>query len=104
MKNIFAQIPDHLPEEVFENLLVSDKVRVERILSKGHSSPATGWYDQSENEWVLILQGQGTIAFESGEVVDLKVGDFVHIEAHQKHRVLRTSEDDVTVWLAIFYS
>ncbi len=102
MPNIFSDIPSTLPEEVFEDILATEKLRVERILSYGHSSPAAGWYDQAENEWVMVLKGQGVIEFECGKIVTLSEGDFIHIAAGEKHKVLRTSPDEVTVWLAIF--
>jgi len=37
--NIFDQIPDILPEEEFKELLRSGNLIIERIVSKGHSSP-----------------------------------------------------------------
>ena len=103
MKNIYASIPREVDREIFEDLIHSDSVRIERILSKGQSSPDCGWYDQDENEWVIVLQGAGTIVFEDGREVKLGKGDFLNIPKHQKHRVSWTDPDDVTVWLAIFY-
>ena len=61
MKNIFASIPDAFEEELLDDLLKSGNIRIERILSKGQSSPAQGWYDQSEHEWVVVLEGSGII-------------------------------------------
>ena len=104
MKNILESIPDSVDEEIFEDLLQRDGVRIERIISKGQSSPEDGWYDQSENEWVIVLQGAGVICFEDGSEVRLEKGDFLNIERHKKHKVLWTDPDEVTVWLAVFYS
>lgn len=103
MTNILSNIPSSLPEELFEDILIADGLRIERILSHGHSSPEAGWYDQTENEWVMVLKGEGVIEFESGEVVTLAEGGFVNIEAGVKHKVLSTHPDQVTVWLAVFY-
>lgn len=103
MKNLFSDIPASLPEEVFEDIVSTDHIRIERILSHGHSSPETGWYDQEENEWVMVLAGQGVIEFESGVVVTLNTGDYINIKAGEKHKVLGTARDEVTVWLAVFY-
>ena len=102
-RNILTDIPDELSDEVFEILEQNSNVRIERIVSKGHASPATGWYDQKQNEWVIVLQGNATISFEDGTAVSLRTGDYVHIKAHKKHKVTRTSSDPVTVWLAIHY-
>lgn len=101
--NIFANIPSELPEELFEDIITTDNLRVERIVSKGHTSPEAGWYDQSENEWVIVLSGYGVIEYKDGTEVTLKQGDYLFIKAHEKHRVSETSTDEATVWLAIFF-
>jgi cupin 2 domain-containing protein len=101
--NIFDAIPVKLESEVFEDIVRAKNVRVERILSKGHSSPDHGWYDQSENEWVIVLQGSGRLVFDDGTDVTLKVGDHMNIQAHKKHRVVWTDPEKVTIWLAVFY-
>ena len=101
--NIFTGIPDQLKHEAFEDLLKADNIRIERILSKGHSSPEAGWYDQDENEWVMVLEGSGEITFENGNVVVLSKGDYLNIPSHCRHKVSWTDPDSITVWLAIFY-
>lgn len=104
MKNIVENMPADLSSEHFLDLLNTPHVRIERIVSKGHSSPETGWYDQDEDEWVMVLEGEGTLAFENGRIVNLGKGDFIHIPAHCRHRVSHTQADDITVWLAVFFS
>ena len=101
--NLFQSLPEHLPDEVFEDIVKTDAIRIERILSYGHSSPESGWYDQTENEWVMVLKGTGTLEFENGEIVVLQQGNYVTIPAHKKHKVASTSKDEVTIWLAVFY-
>jgi cupin 2 domain-containing protein len=101
--NIYKQIPDNLGEEVFEVLVQSKDVKIERIISKGHTSPGTGWYDQEQNEWVLVLKGNASICFEDETVIDLNEGDYISIPAHSKHRVISTSAMTETIWLAIHY-
>ena len=49
-RNIFESIPDDLEKEIFEQLVNSEHVKIERIVSKGHRSAESGWYDQEENE------------------------------------------------------
>ena len=44
--NLFTNIPGALPAEVFETLLATDALRIERIVSLGHASPEGYWYDQ----------------------------------------------------------
>ena len=101
--NIFDSLPKDLSEEVFEDIVNSNSVRIERIVSKGHSSPENGWYDQDENEWVMVVKGRATLQFEDGSICELSAGDYVNIPAHIKHKVAWTTPDEVTVWLAVFY-
>ena len=92
-----------MSEEQFSELVRGNNVRVERIVSKGHSSPASGWYDQAENEWVAVLKGAAKIAFESGDEVHLIAGNHLTIPAHTKHKVTWTTPDIETIWLAVHY-
>ena len=101
--NLLEGIPDLLTEERFEELASAESVTVERIVSRGHTSPETGWYDQPRHEWVLVLQGRGVVAFKEDEEVTLGPGDHLLIPAHRRHRVAWTAPDEVTVWLAVHY-
>jgi cupin 2 domain-containing protein len=102
MTNLFAELPGRLPEELFETLLTRNKVRIERIVSHGHASPAGFWYDQDQHEWVVVLKGAATLQFEDRSL-EMRPGDFVNIPAHQKHRVAWTAPDEPTIWLAVHY-
>jgi len=90
-----------LCEEQFENLLLREHVKIERIVSNGHITPAGEWFDQCWDEWVLLLQGAATLAYENGGKLNMQTGDFVLIPAHTKHRVEWTQPESNTVWLAI---
>jgi cupin 2 domain-containing protein len=102
-KNLFDDLPDALPEELFQTLLGAPGVRVERIVSRGHASPEGFWYDQDEHEWVLLLRGAARLRFEGEPAMDLVPGSFVNIPAHKRHRVEWTDPARTTVWLAIHY-
>jgi len=103
MNNIFNNIPQNIEEEVFEQLLNSENLKIERIISKGHHSPASAWYDQERNEWVMILTGKAILLFEDGSTICLKKGDYINIPAHKKHQVKWTEPNIETIWLAIHY-
>ncbi|MCV6637242.1 cupin domain-containing protein [Candidatus Albibeggiatoa sp. nov. NOAA] len=102
LSNLFDNIPNDLQEEQFIDLIKNEQVRIERIVSTGHTSPEGFWYDQAEHEFVIVLEGHAIVEFEDHEM-ELKRGDFLNIEAHQKHRVKYTDTDNTTVWLAVFY-
>ena len=102
--NLLTEIPGDIPEEIFQTLIQTDNIKIERIISHGQSSPEDFWYDQKENEWVVLLQGHACIAFKDGKKVELHSGDYVNIPAHIKHRVEYTHQEQVTVWLVIFYN
>ncbi len=102
--NLFADLPSNLSNELTTVLLDSAHVRIERIVSHGHSSPAGFWYDQDQHEWVIVLQGAARMCFENAdEPIELRAGDYLNIPAHQRHRVEWTSPDEPTVWLAVHY-
>ena len=100
--NIFKNIPTNLPEEIFDEIVKTGNCKIERVVSKGQRSPEDYWYDQEQNEWVIILKGSATLKFEN-EVVKMQTGDYINIPAHCKHRVERTNPETETVWLAVFY-
>jgi len=101
--NLFAQLPESLPQELVTVLLERPGVRIERIVSTGQASPAGFWYDQAEHEWVLLLAGSAVLAFEDDRTIDLTPGDYLEISAHVRHRVQATAPGQATVWLAIFW-
>ena len=53
MKNLFKNIPDKLPKELFETLVENEHIQIERIVSRGHASPEEDWYDQDRDETTL---------------------------------------------------
>lgn len=103
LRNIFESIPDNLNEEIFENLVQSKDIKIERIISKGHTSPESGWHDQEQNEWVIILKGEAIISFEAEKEIILGAGNYINIPAHTKHKVSWTNPKTETIWLAIHY-
>ncbi|MBC8205785.1 MAG: cupin domain-containing protein [Kiritimatiellales bacterium] len=100
--NLFEEIPEDAPEELFTELLKGKNVRIERIVSFGQSSPDGFWHEQEEGEWVLLLKGSATLGFEDGSTLDLEPGDHLNIPAGQRHRVEKTDQNGRTVWLAVF--
>ncbi len=104
IKNIFADIPVEFPDELTEILFFSGNTRIERIISKGHHSPENFWYDQDENEWVILLKGKAKLRFYGEkEVVELEPGDYVNIPEHKKHKVEWTDPEEVCVWLTVYH-
>ena len=77
-------------------------MRIERIVSTGQTSPPGFWYEQTDDEFVVLLAGAARLRFEAGDVaVDMKPGDWVEIPAHVRHRVEATQSEPPTVWLAM---
>ncbi len=110
MVNIF-NVPAVISDEIIETLHEStvfgrgdSRVRIERIISAGQVSPEGFWYDQPENEWVLLVQGEAKVAFDDGTLTSLKAGDHIFIEAHKRHRVEYTSAEPPCIWVCVFYA
>lgn len=102
LSNLFSDFSTVLPSELFETLLEAKSLRIERIVSHGHSSPDGFWYDQDQFEFVVLLKGAARLRFEDDEIA-MEPGDFINIAAHRRHRVEWTTPDEPTIWLAIRY-
>lgn len=98
--NFFFPRPLPGSAEAVETLCTSGQVRIERIASHGHASPPGFWYDQTEDEWVMLLQGAAVLGFDDGRELALHPGTWVALPAHCRHRVVATAPD--TLWLAVF--
>jgi len=79
-------------------IVITQNIRaIKRTVSERHTSPESGWYEQSRHEWVIVLQGAATIVFENGDQIRLQAGDHLNIPALCKHRVLWTGPGQKTV-------
>lgn len=104
-ENLFVDISDDLKDELIETILQTSNLRIERIVSCGHCSTESFWYDQSDNEWVILLKGNAVLHFENqSESITMNLGDYLHIEKHERHRVEWTTPERETIWLAVHYS
>ena len=89
--------------ESVEVLLATPHLRLERIHSCAASSPPGFWYDQREQEWVCLLQGQARLQFADEPAPrELRTGDSLLIRPGRRHRVLATDPHPGTIWLALF--
>lgn len=103
--NLFGEIPGELPGELVEVLAKGPGVRIERIVSRGHASPAGSWYDQEQDEWVVLLQGRARLVFEHrADPVELGPGGYLLIPAHGRHRVAWTDPEQDAIWLAVHFA
>jgi cupin 2 domain-containing protein len=103
-QNFFRFPTESTESESTAQIQAGANVRIERIVSRGHSSPPGFWYDQDESEWVMVLSGAASLLFEGEvEAVRMGPGDYIDVPAHQRHRVEWTDPDQDTVWLAVFY-
>ena len=99
--NLFEGYLPRCGDEQTDILLETADVRIERIVSTGQISPDGFWYDQDEDEWVAVLQGEAKLTTES-ETVTLKTGDRYFLPAGMRHRVDYTSTDPACIWLCVF--
>lgn len=103
-KNILADIPAQLPEELFTRLLQTDQLHIERIVSRGHANAKDEWYDQADDEWLILIQGKASLEFAGQtEFKTLEAGDYLLIPAHCRHRVEWTDPDEDSIWLTVHF-
>ncbi len=104
VKSILSEVPKSLENECFESLIQTREVKIERIISLGHASPEGYWYDQQQNEWVLVIKGRARLHFEDSDtMISLEAGDYINIPSHRRHRVEWTDPAEETIWLAVHY-
>jgi cupin 2 domain-containing protein len=102
--NLFANLPSALSAEQLDVLLSTPGLKIERIVSHGQTSPEGFWYDQDDNEWVVVVAGAASVLIEGeAEPRALKAGDHLNIPAHTRHRVAWTDPSQPTIWLAVHY-
>ena len=101
--NLFRSLPESIGEELFTEIVHGENVKIEKIVSKGHTSPASGWYDQDDNEWVVVLKGEAMLSFKNSNDVHLVAGSHLNIPARTKHKVTWTTPNTETIWLAVHY-
>ena len=102
--NVFENIPESFPQEIFETIHETPALLIERILSAGQATPAGEWLVQERNEWVLLLRGKAGVKFEdTDDIIELNPGDHLFISAFRKHRVEWTAGQEATVWLAVHF-
>jgi len=104
LSNLYHDFPDSLPEEQFDELERGDGFKLQRIISTGHATPEGEWYDQDQDEWVVLLAGSAGLRFEDEpQEIVMRPGDYLQIPAHRRHRVEWTDLAKPTVWLALHH-
>ncbi len=99
LSNIFENIPFDSDKELFEILFENKNIKIERIISYGYTSAPNFWYNQSENEFVILLKGEAKLEFKD-RVISLNSGDYIMIPKYLQHRVAFTSKE--ALWLCIY--
>lgn len=91
--------------EVEEWLVARPGLRIGRIVSAGQASPEGFWYDQAEEEFVLLLAGAAGLEIE-GEAAPRRLGpgDWVHLPPRCRHRVAWTQAEPPTVWVVVHHA
>lgn len=106
--SIFDSLDVNFSQETVSEIcrMAGGTVRIERIVSLGQCSPPDFWYDQTEDEWVVLLTGQARLSVweDQGRAKEVALGPGcqVYLPAHCRHRVEWTTPDEPTVWLAVF--
>ncbi|SFF52638.1 cupin 2 domain-containing protein [Duganella sp. CF458] len=96
MGNLYEDALPPVTGERFDTLLSHQGVVIERIVST--SKIESQEYVQQQDEWVVLLTGEATLAV-GGRKVPLKAGDYLFLPARTPHTVKSVS--DGALWLAV---
>ena len=96
MVNFFEYSKPAAGSEALTELFSNQKVVINRIVS--NEVEDSGWYEQEEDEWFVLLEGEALLERDN-EVITLKKGDTMFIPAFTLHRVKKTSS--TALWLAV---
>lgn len=95
-----ATMPASDEPELFQTLACgSGRVRIERIVSTGQTTPEGEWFDQDWDEWVVVLEGEARLRYMDGREVEIRRGESLLLPRRRKHRVVHTSSP--CIWLAV---
>lgn len=97
-QNLFDNLARPAAGEASSILATCRNVTIERIVSSDRPEPVL--YDQTQDEWVLLLQGEARLLVADEEIA-LGGGDCILLPAHTPHRVLATSRTPPCIWLAV---
>lgn len=101
---LLDDLPARLDAEACETLLEGGPFRLLRIVSTGQATPPGEWYDQADDEWVVVLHGAAAVRVaDEPEARHLEPGDWLLLPAGCRHRVEWTAADGPTVWLALHH-
>lgn len=108
IRNLYSDLPEDQHQEHFQTIAEyssAKNVRIERIVTYGQCTPAGEWYDQVQDEWVMVVQGDAVLLIEREDSTvrecSLKTGDSVLLPAHCRHRVEKVSTGQPVIWLAV---
>lgn len=101
VQNLLSGIAQAGQYESFTAILERPGLRIQRIVSQGHATPVDRPYQQSEDEWVMVVEGAARLWLDGRGEVELARGDHLLIPAGVRHRVTWTTPSEPTVWLAV---
>ena len=93
--NLFDFPKERLLQEQCLEVLAHKNVRIEKIISQNHT---TDWYDQAEDEWVVLLKGSAAIEYGDNMIM-LNEGESAFIPRHKEHRAVSIGD---CIWLCVF--
>ena len=93
--NIFDYTTPKTNETVI-TLLEHKNIKINHIVSSSNVKPVE--YNQEEDEWFVLLEGEATLLIENEEKI-LTKGETLFIPAKVPHKVLKTSTG--TIWLTV---
>lgn len=85
-------------KEIFEQLLSEKNIKINKIISPINFKSED--FIQEEDEFIYLIQGKATLLI-SGEIKQIKMGEYLFIKGGTTHKILSTSNELETIWLTV---
>ena len=79
MNNLYAIEFKGSDEELFYNILSTENIHIEKIVSYGQITPIDNPYIQNHNEWAMVLDGKAKLKLDNDEYTLNKVNTYIYL-------------------------
>ncbi|OPL15056.1 MAG: hypothetical protein AVO34_00680 [Firmicutes bacterium ML8_F2] len=85
---------------LLEVLVSGGRIAIGQIVSTGQASAEGFWYEQKQDDWIALFQGQARLSWDDGIKIGIDSRRLYPHPTREKHRGDYTSREPPFIWLA----